>query len=114
MSISRNDLSRQAFHTSQLILSALVETAPSGANLAETASFLSEIDNRILEIDSEAVEVIEPLTVDVTSTSIQFRVGIGQVQRIRAVRRALFGSADGTQVGAIPALKQALMSEVIG
>jgi hypothetical protein len=108
------DVVRLSYHVSQLIIASVVETGLSGPNTSETSTFLTEIDNRILDIDSEAEEIVDSAeAVGFGSAAIPARATLGQIQKIRALRSSLFGTFDGSQTGALQALRSALLAEAL-
>jgi hypothetical protein len=112
---SRNQIRALSREVTGLLVRAMSEsTASSGANGVQAQTLLTSIEDAVFEIDSEPEELVEPTGVPVVDEEEAFASGVlptrrpeGKLQRIRALRRLLYG-ASVEEPGAINALKTLL------
>lgn len=98
-----------------LLVRAMTEaTTSSSANTVQGQTLLTSIEDAIFEIDSEPAELVEAVEVPGVAEEEVFASGVlptrrpeGKLQRIRALRRLLYG-ASIDEPGAVSALKTLL------
>lgn len=98
-----------------LLVRAMSEaTTSSGANTVQAQTLITSIEDAIFEIDSEPDELVESTAVPGVVETDVFASGVlptrrpeGKLQRIRALRRLLYG-ASVDEPGAISSLKTLL------
>lgn len=112
---SRNQIRALSREVIGLLVRAMTEaTTSSSANTVQGQTLLTSIEDAIFEIDSEPAELVEAAEVPGVAEEEVFASGVlptrrpeGKLQRIRALRRLLYG-ASIDEPGAVSALKTLL------
>jgi len=112
---SRNQIRALSREVIGLLVRAMTEaTTSSSANTVQGQTLLTSIEDAIFEIDSEPDELVEATEVPGVAEEEVFASGVlptrrpeGKLQRIRALRRLLYG-ASIDEPGAVSALKTLL------